>query len=77
MSKTEARHLPPHCPHCVWRGPGAEVVGELGVELGGTLVGALVGGTLVGGTLEGGGGAAAPEPIAVVMGPDSMYTPET
>lgn len=68
-------HLPPHCPNWVWTGPaGATLVEVGGADDGGTEDGALVGALLE--ALELPGGAAAPEPIAVVIGPSSMYTPE-
>lgn len=49
------------------------MVVDTGVEDGGTEVGVLVG--LVGAD-EDPGGTDAPEPMEVVMGPSSMYTPE-
>ena len=50
------------------------MVVETGVDEGAVEVGAVVGVTVV---VLGGAGEDAPEPIAVVIGPDSMYTPET
>ena len=47
-----------------------------GTDEGGTLDGALDGGALEGGTELGAEAGGAPVPIAVVMGPFSMKTPE-
>lgn len=71
--KSAQIYAPPHCPYWLASGPVALLVGLAtgvlaGAEVGGT-VGAMVGDE------TGGAGAAAPEPMAVVMGPFSMNTP--
>jgi len=58
------RYAPPHCPHCVWVGPLAEVeVDEVKVD---EVVGLIVGVDVV---------VVSPLPTEVVTGPFSTYTP--